>query len=237
VVCGTCKRKFNSADESVLLTLPQFAAEAYPLATQCALTNRKSHLERAAADIFDSMILTYGNGELCSRLLYNAINRHHVESLKKHCSYSHCHRQSSYDLFPPFLAKDGAFIRQHPPLQDMCDEAASSSMNPWGIGNHDSKTREIQSVKCNGGIFSQDHAFSTVKNYQNAIGAKAACDVATGAGEMACALLVPSTQGRHFSHAARALLGCDSFSPTVMTLGRTCQTFGRSCQTERLTAD
>ena len=220
MVCGSCKRKFDSNDDAVLLTLPHFAAENYPVETKYALPNRKSHLERTATEVFDSLILTYGNGELCSRLLYNAINRQYVQSLKKYYSYLHYHRRSPYDVFQPFLLKDGEYIRQFPPLgdtiRDMYDEAASSSMNAWGISDHDRNAREIQSLECKGGIFAQDHTFSTVKNCYDALGAKAVWDVATGSGEIACAILVPTTQGRHFSHAARALFARESFAPKVM---------------------
>jgi hypothetical protein len=73
----------------------------------------------------------------------------------------------------------------------------------------------MQSVTCNKGIFAQDHTFQVVKNYQKSIGAAAVWDVATNTGEIACAVLVPSTQARHFSHAAKQLAKRQSFTPTA----------------------
>ena len=48
------------------------------------------------------------------------------------------------------------------------------------------------------------------------MGANALWDVATETGEIACAVLVPSTKTRHFSHAARQLANRSTFLPSVM---------------------
>jgi hypothetical protein len=88
----------------------------------------------------------------------------------------------------------------------MYDEAASSSSNYWAISDYERHTREIQSVSCHGGIFAQDHTFEVVKNYPSSIGAVAVWDVAIDTGEIATAVLVPTTQTKHFSHAVIQLL-------------------------------
>jgi hypothetical protein len=74
--------------------------------------------------------------------------------------------------------------------------------NRWMISNHDRNTREIQSVKCVSGIFAQDHTFEAIKNYKKSLGAKVIWDVATGTGEIAAAVLVPTTKTIHYAHAA-----------------------------------
>jgi len=84
-----------------------------------------------------------------------------------------------------------------------------------GVSDYDQHARELQSVKCNGGIFAQDHTFAVIKNYQNILGATAVWDVATDTGEIATAVCVPTTQTIHFSHAAKALQKRCGFDPTA----------------------
>ena len=214
--CSGCRRQFDANDGRVLLTLPAHVAALYPVETKYALPNKNSHLHRQATDVFDSIMLTYGNGELCSRILYDSINRDYIQRLKIYYSYA----KASGTATMPYVPKDGGFIRAHPPLgetiRDIYDEALSSPNNPWGISDHDRNTLEIQSVKCDRGIIAQDHTFEVCKNYQRRLGAKALWDVATSTGEIACAVLVPSTKARDFAHAARALLSRKSFAPVVM---------------------
>ena len=119
----------------------------------------------------------------------------------------------------PYVQKDGEFIRQYPPLgdtiRDMFDTACCSKKNHWCVSDHDRHIREIQGVKCVGGIIAQDHTFQVVKNCQNKLEAVAAWDVATDTGEIACAVLVQSTKTEGFSHAAQQLIKRRDFSPKV----------------------
>jgi hypothetical protein len=74
MVCSCCKRRFNSNDGEVILQLPSYIAAAYPVETKYALADKTCHLAKNATEVFDSIMLTYGNGELCSRLLYNMLS-------------------------------------------------------------------------------------------------------------------------------------------------------------------
>jgi hypothetical protein len=118
-----------------------------------------------------------------------------------------------------YVEKDGTFIQQYLPLGETVrkayDMAVSTSKNLWRISDHDRHTREIQSVKCTG-IFAQDHTFEVVKNYPKSLGAKAVWDVATSTGEIASAVLVPSTKTIHFAHAAQQMAKREGFSPTAL---------------------
>ena len=131
-------------------------------------------------------------------------------------SYHKSHRGSK--TVAPYIVKDGVCIKQCPPkgdtIRDMCNEAAASPHNRWGISDHDRHTREIQSVSCNGGIFAQDHTFEVIKNYQS-LGATAVWDAAIDTGEIATAVCVPTTQTIHFSHAAKALKKRPGFDPSA----------------------
>ena len=160
-------------------------------------------------------MLTYGNGEMCSELLYRAINSTYVRKITDYLSYQ---KQHGVKNVMPYVSKDGVYIKQYPPrgdtIRDMYNEATSSIHNRWGISDHDRHTREIQSVKCQGGIFAQDHTFAVIKNYQS-IGALAVWDVAIDTGEIATAVCVPTTQTIHFSHAAKALQKRCGFNPAA----------------------
>ena len=112
-------------------------------------------------------------------------------------------------------------MRSYPPtgdmLRDIYDQASSTSLNPWGISDHDRHTREIQAVRCRS-IFAQDHTHQVTKNYLNRrqLGAEAMWDVATETGEIACAVLVPSTKTSDFAHAAQQMAKREGFRPKAM---------------------
>jgi len=221
MTCTTCRRDFNANDAAVLLTLPPHIAQLYPVECKYALSNHSCHLNKNATNVLDSVMLTYANGELCSRLLYNTINRDYVERVTAYCSYNKSHRVTSNTpvAVSECVPNVGGFLKQFPPtgdtIRDMYDEASTTSQNPWMISDRERHTREIQGVQCDG-MFAQDHTFSVVKNYQKQLGAKAVWDVATNTGEIATAVCVPTTQTIHFSHAARMLMDRPGFNPRAM---------------------
>jgi hypothetical protein len=104
-----------------------------------------------ATETFDSIMLTYGNGELYSKLLYNAMNRAYISRLKVYYSRLEMEESetSNKHVYPE---KDGGYIKAFPLLgetiRDMYDAAYSTAKNKWGISDHHQFTREIQSVKC-----------------------------------------------------------------------------------------
>jgi hypothetical protein len=75
----------------------------------------------------------------------------------------------------------------------------------------------MQGVKCNL-IFAQDHTHEVTKNYiqKKKLGIGGLWDVATETGEIACAVLVPSTKTSDFSHAATQLAKRSTFNPQAM---------------------
>ena len=87
MTCACCHRSFDANENAVLLSIPQHTSNCYPVEPKCALTNHSFHLERNAAEVMDSLMLTYANGELCSRLLHNTINRSYLERITLHYSY------------------------------------------------------------------------------------------------------------------------------------------------------
>jgi hypothetical protein len=187
-VCPCCKRRFDANEGDVLINLPDYAADAYPVEPKFAFGNTNSHLARTATETFESIMLTYGNGELCSRLLYNAVNRNFVRRLKAYYSYAEQQKIPVAD----YIEKDGCYIKTFPPLgdtiRDMYDEASYSGSNHWRLSDFQRCTLEMQSVSTTG-IITQDHTFQAAKNYQKRLGAKAAWDLATETGEIASCVL------------------------------------------------
>ena len=88
---------------------------------------------------------------------------------------------------------------------------------PWNTSDKERHAREIQSVGSEL-IFAQDHAHEVTKNCyeKKSLGAQALWDVSTETGEIASAVLVPTTKTRHFSHAAKQLAKRSNFVPAAM---------------------
>ena len=227
--CPGCKARFHANESNILCRLPAYASVAYPVDSRYAGSNKNSHVARSATDLFDMLLPTYGNGDLCSRLLYNAINRSYLERASSYYSEIADNKRKTVNDsvndtmtgISPYIEKDGVYMRYYPPLGDMIrnlhNEASLSSNNHWGISDHDRHTREIQGVKC-GLVFAQDHTHEVTKNYLNKkkLGIDGLWDVATETGEIACAVLVPSTKTSDFSHAAKQLTLRNHFNPKAM---------------------
>ena len=199
----------NANSGEVLSRLPACARNAHPVETKHALDNKNSHIGITATTVFDLLMPTCGNGDLCSRLLFHATNRSCAARVEEHHSfYKRTNKKE-----PPKAHVDicGHCVTAFPPLgdsiRDTCDAACSNAHAPWGVSDHDRHVREIQSVSCQSS-FAQDHTHEVCKNHfkKKRIGANALWDVATETGEIASAVLVPSTKTTHFAHAAICLL-------------------------------
>jgi hypothetical protein len=216
--CPCCKHKFDANKASILLSLPFHVAASYPVESNYAFSSRNSHLSRNTTELFRHLMITYGNGELCSKLLYDTLNRAYIGRIVCYYSYG----KSKGLKLGKYEPKDGTFIKMYPPLgdtiRDIFDDASASNQNPWRLSDNDRHTREIQGVKCGepGAVFAQDHTFEIVRNYPKSLGAKACWDAATSTGEIACAVLVPTTKTIHLSHAAMQLARREGFSPRAM---------------------
>jgi len=107
--CPCCKRNFNANEADILVNLPDYAASCYPVDSTCARKKAKCHLNRNATEAFSSIMVTYGNGELCSKLLHNAINRDYIRRIKGYYSLAKQKKGTTV----PCIEKDGEFVRQH----------------------------------------------------------------------------------------------------------------------------
>lgn len=221
MTCPSCRRRFNANDGEVLAGLPAYAASSYPVETKYALHQKNSHLSRQATEIFDMLLTTYGNGDLCSRLLCNTINRSYIERVASYYSYG----VKSQRCCLPYPEKDGVYMTHYPPtgdsIRDAYDEASNSINTPWRISDKQRHTQEIQAVECHR-LYAEDHTHQMTKNYfkRRTIGALALWDVATETGEIATAVLVPSTKTKDLSHAAMSLARRPKFAPKAMCSDR-----------------
>jgi len=217
--CPGCKHQPQANDGEILGCLPGYVRGAYPVETKYALEEKNSHIRVSATTVFDLLIPTYGNGDLCSRMLYHAINRSYLERVENYYS-SHASKREKEPL-RKYVERHGYFIRAYPPtgdgIRDAYNAACSSAHTPWQLSDHDRHVREIQKVGCQS-IFAQDHTHKVVDNYyeKKGLGAFALWDCANENGEIASAVLVPTTKTIHYAHAATALTRRQSFQPKAM---------------------
>ena len=212
--CGKCPKQHNANDGAILHQLPEYIRANYPVYPRYAAGTY--HLNRPASDLFEEMMITYGNGDFFSKLMYNSINKHYLTRLEEYLSY-HQTKNLKCDRYPE---KDGEFLSTAPPtgtsLRSLYETVAVSKLNYFGISDNDRHTREIQSVTCSV-VFAQDHTMEVVNNYKKkVIGAHACWDAASETGEIATAVLVPSTRSSDYAHAAEQMIRRPGFTPKVM---------------------
>jgi hypothetical protein len=199
--CPCCNALIHANDGELLASLLDYMACCYPVAPRYA--KGKSHVSKTATDVFETLMVTYGNGDLVSRLLYSAINQDFLSRITSYYSIWKHNGQGKSPL--KFLEKDGEFLVLYPPtgetFRNSYDDAASSTCTIKKTSEKERNMREIQAVKCSRS-FAQDHTHDVVKNYQHRLGAFAMWDVATETGEVATSVLVKTTKTRDFAHAA-----------------------------------
>jgi hypothetical protein len=210
---GSCKRRIAANSGDLLCCLPEHIANEYPVDPRYARGNQ--HIAKQATDVFEEIVLTYTNGELCSRLLYNSINKAYTDKVTSYFSLCRSLNKKP-ETYPK---KNGGYIVKWPPLggsiRKLYQEAAMSPWIPWKVSDKERHTREMQAVQSKVSM-AQDHTFDVVKNYVRRLGAFALWDVASETGEIATAVLVSSTKTREYAHAAQQLLKRTAFAPAAM---------------------
>jgi len=69
MVCRGCRVRTYANTDTVICQLLAYARTSYPVEPKFALSNKNCHIGRTATQAFDLLMPTYGNGDLCSRLL------------------------------------------------------------------------------------------------------------------------------------------------------------------------
>ena len=211
--CPCCRASFQSNDGELLATLPIYMANCYPVEPKYARGNQ--HITKTATRHFEGLMLIYGNGDKCSRMLLDGINKDYEERTASY--YSFCKEANKKGEDYP--VKDGEWLVRYPPLgetiRQLYDDAASSDWTWYKISDHDRNRREIQGVKCTK-VMAHDHTHEVVKNYPSRIKAVALWDSSNERGEIAAAVLVPTTKTKDVAHATEQLLRRTCFEPKAM---------------------
>ena len=211
--CKECNTTHAGNDGALLNLLPPHFAKWYPVEAKWA--RGAQHFDITTTTVLEEEMLTYGNGDHCSGLLYAAINRDYRNRTTNYYSFCDATHQQGQE----YPAKDGEWLTRYPPLGETIrqayHEASRSRLNPWRTSDYERHTREIQAVGCQTS-FAQDHTFQAVKNYPKRLKAEAVWDAANEVGEIACAILVPNLETKTFSHAAQQLCSRGNFNPSVI---------------------
>jgi len=100
MTCPRCHYREDSNDGEIICSLPAYARNVYPVEAKYCFDHKHSHLARSATSVFDLLMTTYGNGDLCSQLLYNTINRSYLERVENYYSFhKKMHRKEKNQWF------------------------------------------------------------------------------------------------------------------------------------------
>ena len=221
--CDKCKQYVRGNDGKLLIMLPEYIRNAYPVEPKFASDTTNFHIDRDWTDIIEELMLTYGNGDLISKMMYARRNRDYTRKLSEYLAdwagYQAVSNDADRLTTPPYPLFNNEWITHYPPagdgIRDLFEDACHSRCTPYGVSDHDRCVREIQSVGTNS-MFAQDHTMEVTKNYRRSMGAFAVWDVATETGEIASAVVVGTTNAIGFAHAAESLTRRSNFKPRVM---------------------
>ena len=127
----------------------------------------------------EDLMLTYGNAEYFSRLIYQKLNKEYlrrIDSYYDQCVYLKMESAMEYPSLNNWIA--GRYYPDGAKFRELYEHAQSSRLTRSGVTEFERHTREIQSVTCNL-TMAQDHTMEMVKNYQKKLGAKACWTVCT----------------------------------------------------------
>lgn len=71
--CPTCGRRINGNDGRLLISLPEYIRNVYPVEPKFAHPTIMFHLDRPTSDLVEEILVTYGNGDQLSRMIYSKI--------------------------------------------------------------------------------------------------------------------------------------------------------------------
>lgn len=106
--CPSCKATIQANSGEILRDLPACARLAYPVETKYAIENKLCHLSKSVTNAMDLLMPMCRNGDLISRLLYNAINRSYIERLE---AYYSSYKRKEGVVPNVYLEKDGEYVK------------------------------------------------------------------------------------------------------------------------------
>lgn len=113
---------------------------------------------------YKELMLTYGNGDLISKMIYTKLHRDYTSKLSEYLADWAGYQAASNDAdrlkTPPYPNFNNEWITHYPPagdgIRDLFEDTCHSRCTPYGVRDHDRCVREIQSVGTNS-MFAQDH--------------------------------------------------------------------------------
>jgi hypothetical protein len=225
--CIVCHNTINGNDAPLLLSLPEYVRHAYPVDTKYAGVGSTFHLMRSASDMLEDLMLTYGNGDLVSKMLRRAIDNDYLHRLQSYLSYWRTMRRSiesrgeSCDMATPLYPDKDTDFASLPPtgatLRELYDKAGYSDNTPYGISDYIRVTREMQSV-CTDHALIFDHTRAAASSYRQGDmrSVTAIATTMTETGEVPALFATRSTKIREVAHGLEQLARRPMFNPRVL---------------------
>ena len=148
--CNVCDKNVPANDGRLLHQLPHWMQNSYPVSPKYATTISKFQCTKDLTDLLERMMITYGNGPMLAKYLYEKLGKEYVAAETAY--YSQCFDTGIRTASPLLCFEDwvGSFsiLSSGDNLQDLFGEASRSDLNLSGISDHDRHTREMQAVEC-----------------------------------------------------------------------------------------
>lgn len=204
------------SDGRVISQLPIPVQMAYPVDPRYATTGgNKPQLSRSFSKALEALAITYGNGDMLSKLFYKYMGM----AYENHALRYYGHKRPLRYSLPNEREFFGTYGLTGDDLRLLLNSAARSTLTPYKVSDFERSQIEIQMVGCDL-CFSTDHTFETGKNYA---GIRKECptfaiqNALVDTGEVASPCGVPSTSLKDGSHALQAFARRANVNPQLVS--------------------
>ena len=196
--CSKCKESYKGNDGGLFNQISSHYRRAYPVAPRYAV-GYDVHLTEPTTHVLENLMLTYGNGDMLSRLLHELQAMAYEDTEENYYDNVNDLEIKISKQLPKFSDYGPRVSGQS--IRDRHNYAATSELTSTGISDVMRQTREIQSVGCCISSAS-DHTFQARKNYRatDIDKAEALHTINVETGEITSAVLVQTTEATQFSH-------------------------------------
>ena len=202
--CPLCKASHWGNSPTILGGLPHWAQRCYPIDPKYIPKETTAwHLHQNITDLFESLMVTYANGDVLARMIYRGINKSYVMKTADFFSYHAFLKKEKVAgqanggggiETPAYPTNPDNYCPCRPPTGDEIRElfltSQHSTLTLSGISDFERLTREMQSVSTSLAA-AQDHTADAAKNDQCQLGGNYIWNCVTETGEVASAVLVP----------------------------------------------
>ena len=159
--CNKCTRRYKANDGRLFFQVPFRYRQGYPVDPRFAI-KYEHHLTLTTTRVLESLMLTYGNGDQISKMLYELLGLKYEdlqESFFDHVIETNQKTNCGIPSFHEFHRGKvgiGGFA-----VCDRYDFAAASALTSTGISSNERRRNEIQAVTCQK-VSASDHTFATI---------------------------------------------------------------------------